>query len=303
MSGLNASLGYFLAVVVFAATARTLLLKWPKFSFMMEFASSFMLVACWLELQTIVEVGEWAGGLGMDVTLTMLFDIYGRYSDHAVCTAAIPGYNLWWGFRESHCSCCQVRQHVLGHNLVRRFLQLEATTLPTLLAVLCQFFGAFVALYVAVYYWNLELTDMHMIKNLMARECSTSLMVSLLQGFFTEFVCALSFHLIHLNLQRRSALIQVPLVAVLLTFLSHSARGYTSAYINPSLAYGLTFHCPGFTLAQYALVYWLGPLTGMALALLLYMGHIPRLFARNLFYLQKTRFKVPKGDKGEKKKM
>lgn len=42
---------------------------------------------------------------------------------------------------------------------------------------------------------------------------------------------------------------------------------------------------------------------GMALALLLYMGHIPRLFARNLFYLQKTRFKVPKGDKGEKKKM
>ncbi|XP_024909953.1 aquaporin 12 isoform X1 [Cynoglossus semilaevis] len=279
MSGLNASLGYFLAVVVFAATARTLLLKWPKFSFMMEFASSFMLVACWLELQTIVEVGEWAGGLGMDVTLTMLFALL--LSQGIICGGASGNPTV----------------------VVRRFLQLEATTLPTLLAVLCQFFGAFVALYVAVYYWNLELTDMHMIKNLMARECSTSLMVSLLQGFFTEFVCALSFHLIHLNLQRRSALIQVPLVAVLLTFLSHSARGYTSAYINPSLAYGLTFHCPGFTLAQYALVYWLGPLTGMALALLLYMGHIPRLFARNLFYLQKTRFKVPKGDKGEKKKM
>ncbi|XP_024909954.1 aquaporin 12 isoform X2 [Cynoglossus semilaevis] len=280
MSGLNASLGYFLAVVVFAATARTLLLKWPKFSFMMEFASSFMLVACWLELQTIVEVGEWAGGLGMDVTLTMLFDIL-LLSQGIICGGASGNPTV----------------------VAAKFLQLEATTLPTLLAVLCQFFGAFVALYVAVYYWNLELTDMHMIKNLMARECSTSLMVSLLQGFFTEFVCALSFHLIHLNLQRRSALIQVPLVAVLLTFLSHSARGYTSAYINPSLAYGLTFHCPGFTLAQYALVYWLGPLTGMALALLLYMGHIPRLFARNLFYLQKTRFKVPKGDKGEKKKM
>lgn len=42
---------------------------------------------------------------------------------------------------------------------------------------------------------------------------------------------------------------------------------------------------------------------GMTLALLLYMGHIPRIFAKNLLYFQKTRFRVPKGDKGEKKKM
>lgn len=41
-----------------------------------------------------------------------------------------------------------------------------------------------------------------------------------------------------------------------------AARGYTSAYINPSLAYGLTFFCSGFTWAEYALVYWLGSFTG-----------------------------------------
>lgn len=41
-----------------------------------------------------------------------------------------------------------------------------------------------------------------------------------------------------------------------------AARSHTSAYINPSLAYGLTFYCSGFTFSQYALVYWLGPLTG-----------------------------------------
>lgn len=108
-----------------------------------------------------------------------------------------------------------------------------------------------------------------------------------------------------------------------------AARGYTSAYINPSLAYGLTFHCPGFTFTDYALVYWLGSLTGkwhsklnicaspvsllkwtmsmfflgMMLALVLYMGHIPRIFSKNLLYSQKSRFRVPKGDKGEKKKM
>ncbi|XP_037627211.1 aquaporin 12 [Sebastes umbrosus] len=279
MSGLNASLGYFLAVVIFAALVRVLLKKWPRFSFIVEFASSFMLVACRLEVQTIVEVGEWAGGLGPDVTLTILFVVLLTHG--VICGSASGNPTM----------------------VVLKFLQLEATTLSTLLTVAAQFVGAHLALLVAGYYWSLELTDMHMIKNLMASSCSTSLLVSLLQGFFTECVCTLIFHLVHLNLLRRSALIRVPLIAVLLTFLSHTARGYTSAYMNPSLSYGLTFHCPGFTFSQYAVVYWLGPLTGMTLALLVYMGHIPRIFAKNLIYFQKTRFRVPKGDKGEKKKM
>ncbi|XP_042337825.1 aquaporin 12 [Plectropomus leopardus] len=279
MSGLNASLGYFLAVVIFAALVRTLLKKWPRFGFILEFASSFMLVACRLEVQTIVEVGEWAGGLGPDVTLTILFVVLLTHG--VICGGASGNPTL----------------------VVMKFLQLEASTLPTLLGVAAQFLGAHLGLLAAAYYWSLELTDMHMIKNLMARECSSSLLVSLLQGFFTECVCTLIFLLIHLSLRRRSALIRVPLIAVLLTFLSHTARSYTSAYMNPSLSYGLTFHCPGFTLTEYAAVYWLGPLTGMTLALFLYMGHIPRIFAKNLLYFPKTRFRVPKGDKGEKKKM
>lgn len=200
MSGLNASLGYFLAVVIFAALVRTVLKKWPRFSFILEFASSFMLVACWLEVQTIVEVGEWAGGLGPDVTLTILFVVLLTHG--VVCGGASGNPNL----------------------VVLRFLQLETTTLPTLLAVAAQFLGAHLAVLVAVYYWGLELTDMHMIKNLMARECSTSLLVSLLHGFFTECVCAFIFHLVHLNLQHRYALIRVPLIAVLLTFLSHTGK-------------------------------------------------------------------------------
>lgn len=200
MSGLNASLGYFVAVIIFAASVRILLKKWPRFSFILEFASSFMLVACWLEVQTIVEVGEWAGGLGPDVTVTILFVVL---LTHSVICGDVSGNPTL---------------------VVRKFLQLEAPTLPTLLAVAAQFGGAHLGLLVAGYYWSLELTDMHMIKNLMARECSTSLLVSLLQGFFTECVCTLIFHLVQLNLQRRSALIRVPLIAVLLTFLSHTGK-------------------------------------------------------------------------------
>ncbi|XP_061681855.1 aquaporin 12 isoform X2 [Syngnathoides biaculeatus] len=278
MSGLNASLGYFLACVVLAASTRTLLKKRPRLGFLSELASSFMLVACRMEVQTIVEVGEWAGGLGPDVTLTVLSAVLLVHG--AVCGdhSGNPGLS------------------------VTRFLQLEAAGAATALAVGCHFLGAHLATLAAQYYWSLELTDMHMIKNLMSSDCSTSLLVSPTQGFFTEGVCALVFHLVHLFLRRRAALIRVLSTAALLTFMSHAAKGYTSAYVNPSLAYGLTFHCPGFTFTEYALVYWLAPFTGMILALLLYMGHIPRIFAKNLLYFHKTRFRVRKGGEKEKKK-
>lgn len=208
MSGLNASLGYFLGAVIFAAVVRLLLKKWPRFGFIVEFASSFMLVACWLEVQTIVEVGEWAGGLGPDVTVTILFVVL---LTHGVICGATGNPNL----------------------AISRFLQLETTTLSTLVSVAALFLGAHMALLVAKYYWSLELTDMHLIKNLMAIECSTSLQVSLLQGFFTECFCALIFHLIQLNLRRRHALIRVPLIAVLLTFFSCSGKS-TWLYFSPA---------------------------------------------------------------------
>lgn len=199
MSDLNASLGYFLGVVIFATVVRLLLKRWSRFGFIVEFASSFMLVACWLEVQTIIEVGEWAGALGPDVSVTILFAVL---LTHGVICGATGNPNL----------------------AILRFLQRETSTLSTLLAVAALFLGAHMALHVAGYYWSLELTDMHMIKNLMWRECSTSLLVSLLQGFFTECFCALIFHLIQLNLHRRHVLIRVPLIAVLLTFLSHSGK-------------------------------------------------------------------------------
>ncbi|KAJ3599412.1 hypothetical protein NHX12_033375 [Muraenolepis orangiensis] len=282
MSGLNVSLGYFITVVALGLSCRALLRRWPRLGFLSEWSASFVLTACLLEVQTVVEVGQWAGGLGADVSVTLLFAVLLIHG--VACGDASGNPTLTLG----------------------RFLALEATVVPTLLAVAGQFLGAHVALQAALHYWSLELTDMHLIKSLMASSCSTSLQVSVLQGFLTEAVSALALHLAHLGLRRRSALLRVPLIAGLLTFLSQAASGYTSAYMNPSLAYGLTFHCPGFTWTEYATVYWLGPLTGMSTALLLYTGHIPRVFSRNLFYSQKTRFRVPKsgasGEPEDKKK-
>lgn len=202
MSGLNASLGYFLAVVITSILIRILVRKWPRLNFMLEFASSFMLVGCLLEVQTIVEVGGWAGNLGEDVTVTMLFVVLLSHGIISGSASGNPSVSL------------------------QKYLQKDVSLLSTVLAFTAQFLGSHLAILVAVYYWGLELTDMHMIKNLMASECSTSLKVSLLQGYFTEFVCALVFHLLLLSLRRRSALIRVPLMATLLTFLSHSGRSW-----------------------------------------------------------------------------
>ena len=53
MSGLNASLGYFIAIVAFGISSRVLLRRRPRLDFLLELAASFVLAACLLEVQTI----------------------------------------------------------------------------------------------------------------------------------------------------------------------------------------------------------------------------------------------------------
>ncbi|XP_036443143.1 aquaporin 12 [Colossoma macropomum] len=279
MSGLNISLGYFITVVAVGAFARVLLVrKRPQWTFLTEFIAAFVLAACRLEVQTISEIGQWAGGLGPDVTLTMLF-------------LAITIHGV-------------IMQGVTGNPSVTLmgFLQKETGVVSTVLSLAGQFAGAQLALLLAGWYWAMELTDMHMIKNMMTAECSTSLRAPLIQGTITEVVSALAFHLAALSLHRRSQLLQTPLLALLLTFLYYVGSDYTSAYVNPSLAYALTFTCPGHTISEYALVYWLGPLVGMTLALLLYRGNVPLFFTKNLLFSKKTRFRSPKGKNSEEKR-
>uniref|UniRef100_A0AAY5EBU6 Aquaporin n=1 Tax=Electrophorus electricus TaxID=8005 RepID=A0AAY5EBU6_ELEEL len=268
MSVLNITLGYFIAIVAISACTRALVAwQWPKWSFLAEFIAAFSLAASRLEVQTISEVGQWAVGLGPEVTLTLLFL---TITVHAVIMQGVSGN---------------------PSVTVMRFLQKDGEAVAVLLSLASQLAGAQLALLLAGWYWAMELTDMHMLKNLMAAECSTSLRVPLIQGATAEAVSALIFHLAHLSLEHRSQLLQIPS----LTLPPLSYTNYTSAYVNPSLASALTFTCPGHTFLEYVLVYWLGPLIGMTLALLLYTGNIPALFTKNLLYSKKTRFRLPKG--------
>ncbi|ROL54976.1 Aquaporin-12 [Anabarilius grahami] len=278
MSGLNASLGYFLTIVGVSVVGRVLFARWrPRWTFLTEFIAAFALAACRLEVDTIAEVGQWAGALGPDVAITMLFL---SITVHAI-----------------------VMQGVSGNPSVTlmELLQKDISAVAGVLSVAAQLLGAYFALVVAGKYWEMELTDMHMIKNLMMAECSTSLRVSPLQGVFAEALGAMTFHLVYLALKNRSQLLKIPIFALLLTFIAYAGNNYTSGYVNPSLAYALTFTCPGHTFLTYSLVFWLGPLIGMSLALFLYLGNIPLLFSRNLLYSKKARFRVPKGKTSEDK--
>ncbi|XP_018596485.2 aquaporin 12 [Scleropages formosus] len=270
MSALNVSLGFLVGVTTLTLSAGSILRLRPLWSFSAEFPASFMLVACWLEVRTLAELGPWAAGFGPDVAATALFLVL---LAHGVVSRGASGNPLV----------------IFG-----QFLQRETTAPRALSALVGHFSAACLAQLVARFYWSLELSDMHLIRNLMARECTPALRGSMLQGAFAEGVCALLFHLMHLRLQQSSALLRVPLVALLLTVLSCAASSHTAGFTNPSLAYALTFHCPGFTWAQYCAVYWLAPLVATVTALFLYTGHIPRLFTRNLLYPQKSRFRVPR---------
>lgn len=205
MSGLNTSLGYFITVGAVCAFARILLARQrPKWTFLVELIAAFVLAACRLEIHTISEIGQWAGGLGPDVTLTMLFL---TITTHGVIMHGVSG---------------NPSVTLMG------FLQQDTGVVSTVLSVTGQFAGAQLALLLAGWYWAMELTDMHTLKNMMMAECSTSLRATLVQGTITEAASALAFHLADLSLHRRSQLVRIPLLALLLTFLYYT--GMSAVY-------------------------------------------------------------------------
>ncbi|NP_001088119.1 aquaporin 12A S homeolog precursor [Xenopus laevis] len=274
MAGLNILVAFFASTVALCQ-----LLRWASRRFLpdrlyqctaSELASSFQLCACCLELRMLLEIGMWGGGYGPDVVTTLLFLLFVAH-----------------GFTFNKAS---------GNSAVslQDFLLRDSPLLDTVAKLLAQYMGMEAAKVLTKQYWALELTEFHMIQNLMAQDCSSSLQTSVAHGVFVEGLCALCFHLVILRFKSTRLIYRVPIVALTVSLLSYTAGSYTGAFFNPTLAAALTFQCSGNTLTEYSLVYCCGPLTGMVLALFLYQGNIPLLFQRNLLYSQKGKYKTPK---------
>ncbi|PKK21183.1 aquaporin-12, transcript variant X1 [Columba livia] len=273
MAGLNVSIAFLFLVVgvcqAFRCLSKRLLSPGAYGCLATELAASFQLCASCLELRMLVEIGPWGGGFGPDVVLTLLFILFAVHGASFDGASANPTVSL------------------------QEFLLLESSLAATAAKLVAQGAGMGTGWAVTKLYWSWELTQFHLIQNLIASECSSSIHTSLQHAAFAEGTCSFLLHLVLLKLHQSRPTYRVPALAATVTFLTYTAGPFTGAFFNPALAV-TTFHCSGSNFWDYVQVYWLGPLAGMLAALLLYQGNIPRLFQKNLLYSQKSKYKVPK---------
>ncbi|XP_077205210.1 aquaporin-12-like [Paroedura picta] len=275
MAGLNVSIAFFSSVVALCEVTRWFSKRIfpPKIYLFLvrELACSFQMCACCLELKMLVMIGPWGGGFGLDVSLTLLFVIFLVHGASFDGASANPTLSL------------------------QEFLMLDCSFGMTIAKLLAQFMGMGAAWSVTKQYWSWELTDFHMIQNLIAQDCSSSLSTSVSKGIFVETTCSFFFQLVVLRFKASYPMYRIPITALAVTILTYTAAPFTGAFFNPALASAVTFPCTGNSLLEYMQVYCLGPITGMLIALFAYQGNIPRLFQRNLIYSQKNKYRTPKG--------
>ncbi|NXU52869.1 AQ12B protein, partial [Turnix velox] len=274
MAGLNVSIVFFFLVVGACQGLRwlskRLLSPGAYVCLARELAGSLQLCMSCLELRMLLEIGPWGGGFGLDVVLTLFFLLFAAHGASFDGASANPTVSL------------------------QEFLLFESNFATTAVKLLAQSVGMGAGWAVTKIYWSWELTHFHLIQNLIASECSSSIRTPLFHAAFAEGTCAFFFHLVLLKLHQSHPIYRVPALALTATFLTYIAGPFTGAFFNPVLATVTTFYCSGSSFWDYIQVYWLGPLTGMLTALLLYQGNIPRLFQKNLFYSQKFKYKIPK---------
>ncbi|XP_072894275.1 aquaporin 12 isoform X3 [Hemitrygon akajei] len=236
MAGLNISATYFFAVValsqVVRMVSRRLFLPWVYCTFLLELVSCFQLGACWLELRMLTVIGPWGGGFGRDVVLTLFFIL-----------VLIHEYTL----DGAHANPLVTLQELLCSN---------APLAAAALRILSQFGGVQLASAVTKVYWSWELTEFHLIQNLMAIDCSSTIQTSISHGALVEAACVLLLHLVVMKFEGAASGLRILSKALTIT----------------------------------ALVY-----IATTLAVLLFNGHIPLLFSKNLLYSKRTKYKIPKG--------
>ncbi|NWW54864.1 AQ12B protein, partial [Pedionomus torquatus] len=274
MAGLNVSMAFFfLAFGVCQALrwlSKRLLSTGVYCCLARELTGSLQLCMSCLELRMLLEIGPWGGGFGPDVVLTLLFILFVVHGVSFDGASANPTVSL------------------------QEFFLLESNFAATAVKLLAQAVGMGMGWAVTKFYWSWELTHFHLIQNLIASECSSSIRTPLYHAAFVEGTCSFLFHLVLLKLCQSHPIYRFPVLAATVTFLTYTAGPFTGAFFNPALAMVATFYCSGNSFWDYVQVYWLGPLTGMLAALLLYQGNIPLLFQKNLLYSQRSKYKIPK---------
>lgn len=201
MAGLNVSIAFFLATLALCEAVRKAakaLLPAGAYSVAREAAGAAQLGACCLEMRALAEVGPWAGGVGPDLLLTLLFLLFLAHGATFDGAAANPTVTL------------------------QDWLLAEASLAGAGLRVAAQALGLQAGCTLTRLFWACELSDLHMLQHLMAQHCSSALRTDPAHGTTVEAACACLFHLTLLSLRRSPQIYKVPAIALLVTVMAYT---------------------------------------------------------------------------------
>ncbi|KAM3934775.1 aquaporin-11 isoform 1-T2 [Leptodactylus fuscus] len=121
--------------------------------------------------------------------------------------------------------------------------------------------------------WLLRLSPLHQWDVV----CWSPLNMPPWQGALVEMTCALSLFLAVHFLPQVKPQYRYHVVALTITAIVYAGAPLTGAVFNPALAFAVVFLCQGNSLLQYVAVYWIGPIIGMVVSVVILERGIPKL--------------------------
>ncbi|XP_030648191.1 aquaporin-11 [Chanos chanos] len=252
MADLGASLALATGIVLLSEAARRTAKAFAKEDYalyIIEAVSTFQLCACTHEFKLLGETGRLEPQIGL--TLTYVSTVVHILTFHgASCN---PSGTLEGVYRKSF----------------------SARTAAKLIA--CQFIIAYVARHVAVNIWEFGLSEMHVKHKLYGYKCFDPINASVPAAAAVELACAFVLQAAIMHVHRFAEKLRVHVIALVITVLVYAAGSITGAVFNPALAFSIQFPCGGRSFLEYCFVYWLGPILGVASAVLFFERVIPHL--------------------------
>ncbi|XP_032519105.2 aquaporin-11 isoform X3 [Danaus plexippus] len=168
---------------------------------------------------------------------------------------------IWWSLNWGEATACpytHIEDVIEGKGDIRKALLKTWAELAG---------GLLVYKYIQMY-WALEISDTH--KNKAFEDCTADLQVPVLYGAIVEGVATCLCRLASRSLSDLNPRFATAIDSFIGTSLVVAAFDYSGGYFNPVLATSLKAGCEGHTLAEHAMVYWLGACAGSIISVYLY---------------------------------
>ncbi|KAM9499138.1 aquaporin-11-like [Salvelinus alpinus] len=221
--------------------------------YLVEIVSTYQLCACTHELKVLGEVGRIEPHIAL--TLTFIITVVHVITFHG----AFANPN---GAIEN-----VYRKNITGKTAVAR--------------ITCMFIGGKAAQLLVPHIWSLGLSDHHLRHKRFGFKCFSPINGSLLEAAGVELACTFAVQAAVLHIHKLDERFHAPVIAAVITSLVYSGGHISGAVFNPIMAFSVQFPCSGHTFLEYAFVYWLGPVIGMAMCILLFDKIIPLLSGKS----------------------